>query len=518
MVLQQAPVLDDLRPERIAKVSFQVGDSPLKRQWPAAIVPSKFTLWVLSFPVLPCFPELAPVNSPSRSGVFQASTDERLEAYAESISFDKRLYRQDIRGSIAHAEMLSTVGLISGEEFSLIRDTLREIETELDDDKLKIQFELEDIHMHIEQALIDRIGDVGRKLHTARSRNDQVSTDTRMWIRQALDSVDELLVELQKAFHGRCAADADVILPAYTHLQRAQPVLAAHYWLAYIEKFQRDRERIADCRRRVNQCSLGVAAVAGTTLPIDREQTAKELEFEGITANSLDTSSDRDFILESAFVLSVIASHLSGWAEEWILWSTVEFNFLKMPQQFCTGSSIMPQKINPDTLELTRGKSARVMGNLQTLMLLVKNLPLAYNRDLQEDKPPLFDSFDTVIAMLQLATPIVVGSELQRESISSRLEHGYLDATTLMEWMIKKGIPQRTAHHVVGAIVGEAMQSSVALCELSLAEMQQHCDQLDETVFDVLGSKNAVAAFVSYGSTAPDQVQSQIEAWGKRLS
>ena len=344
MVLQQAPVLDDLRPERIAKVTFQVGDSPLKRQWPAAIVPSKFTLWVLSFPVLPCFPELAPVNSPSRSGVFQASTDERLEAYAESISFDKRLYRQDIRGSIAHAEMLSTVGLISGEEFSLIRDTLREIETELDDDKLKIQFELEDIHMHIEQSLIDRIGDVGRKLHTARSRNDQVSTDTRMWIRQALDSVDELLVELQKAFHGRCAADADVILPAYTHLQRAQPVLAAHYWLAYIEKFQRDRERIADCRRRVNQCSLGVAAVAGTTLPIDREQTAKELEFEGITANSLDTSSDRDFILESAFVLSVIASHLSGWAEEWILWSTVEFNFLKMPQQFCTGSSIMPQK------------------------------------------------------------------------------------------------------------------------------------------------------------------------------
>ncbi len=266
--------------------------------------------------------------------------------------------------------------------------------------------------MHVEQALIDRIGDVGRKLHTARSRNDQVSTDIRMWVRDALDQIDARLEALQRAFLGRCDADFDVILPAYTHLQRAQPVLAPHYWLAYIEKFARDRERIADCRRRVNQCSLGVAAVAGTTLPIDREQTAQLLDFEGVTANSLDTSSDRDFMLESAFVLSVIASHLSGWAEEWILWSTVEYNFIKMPQAFCTGSSIMPQKVNPDTLELTRGKSARVMGNLQTLMLLVKNLPMAYNRDLQEDKPPLFDSFDTVTAMLDLAAPIVAGQRV----------------------------------------------------------------------------------------------------------
>ncbi len=415
------------------------------------------------------------MKSPSRSGVFQANADTRMEAFAESISFDRRLYRHDIRGSIAHAEMLASVGLISSPEFVQIRDTLREIEKELDADALPIRFELEDIHMHIEQALIDRIGDVGRKLHTARSRNDQVSTDIRMWVRDALDALDARLEAVQRAFLGRCERDFYVILPAYTHLQRAQPVLAPHYWLAYIEKFARDRERIADCRRRVNRCSLGVAAVAGTTLPIDRYQTAELLDFESVTANSLDTSSDRDFMLETAFVLSLIASHLSGWAEEWILWSTVEYNFIKLPQEFCTGSSIMPQKVNPDALELTRGKSARVMGNLQTLMLLVKNLPMAYNRDLQEDKPPIFDSFDTVMAMLQLAEPIVAGSELQREAIADRLERGYLDATTLMEWMMRKGTPQRRAHHLVGAIVGEAMQRGVALADLPIEVMRAHC-------------------------------------------
>lgn len=441
-----------------------------------------------------------------------------MEAFAESISFDSRLYRQDIRGSIAHAEMLATVGLITAEECQQIQQGLREIERELDQGKLPIRFELEDIHMHIEQALIDRLGDVGRKLHTARSRNDQVSTDLRMWVRDALDALDVKLAALQRAFLGRCERDFYVILPAYTHLQRAQPVLAPHYWLAYIEKFARDRERIADCRRRVNRCSLGVAAVAGTTLPIDRQQTARLLEFEDVTANSLDTSSDRDFVLEAAFVLSVIASHLSGWAEEWILWSTVEYGFLKLPQEFCTGSSIMPQKVNPDALELTRGKSARVMGNLQTLMLLIKNLPLAYNRDLQEDKPPLFDSFDTVMAMLGLAEPIVAGSELQREAIAERLERGYLDATTLMEWLMQRGTPQRRAHHVVGAIVGEAMGRGLALKELPIEVMQLHAPEIDPTIYDSLGTKQAVAAFVSYGSTAPDQVRAQITRWTRLLA
>jgi len=457
------------------------------------------------------------VTSPSRSGVFQAKTDSRLEAFAESISFDHRLFRHDIRGSIAHAEMLASVGLISDEEFEQIRDGLVEIEAEIAAGRLEMRPELEDIHMHIEQALIDRIGDIGRKLHTARSRNDQVSTDLRMWIRDALDRVDDLLADLQRAFLCRCETDFDVILPAYTHLQRAQPVLAPHYYLAYVEKFARDRQRIAECRCRVNQSSLGVAAVAGTTLPIDRDQTARTLGFEGVTANSLDTSSDRDFVLETTFVLSMIASHLSGWAEEWILWSTVEFNFIKIPQGFCTGSSIMPQKINPDTLELTRGKSARVMGNLQTLMLLIKNLPLAYNRDLQEDKPPLFDSFDTVEAMLELASPIVADAELQRSSIAARLEQGYLDATALMEWMIGKGIPQRKAHHLVGAIVGEAAQRSIPLAELPLDVMQSHASEIDSSVYDCLGSENAVKALVSYGSSGPEQVRQQIERSKKEL-
>ena len=377
--------------------------------------------------------------------------------------------------------------------------------------------ELEDIHMHIESALIERLGDVGRKLHTARSRNDQVNTDLRLWLRDAIDELDALLLELQRAFLSRCDRDEDVILPAYTHMQRAQPVLAPHYWLCYVEKYQRDRERLADCRRRVNVCGLGAAACAGTTLPIDRESTAQELGFERVAANSIDISSDRDFVLEAAFVLAMIAGHLSGWAEEWILWSTVEFNFIKLPRQFCTGSSIMPQKINPDTLELTRGKSARVLGNLQTLMVLVKGLPLAYNRDLQEDKPPLFDSVDTVRACLELAIPIVEGAELQHDSIASRLDKGYLDATTLMEHLILKGIPQRTAHHLVGKLVAIAQESGVCLRELTDSQLKTAHPDLDGSLRQVLGAEQAVKAYQSYGSSNPERVREQLNRWRKQL-
>ncbi len=455
--------------------------------------------------------------SPSRSGVFSAGTDKRLEAFSESISFDYRLYRQDIRGSIAHARMLAQQGLISHEEFRQLEGTLRDIEEEIAHGKMPFRHELEDIHMHIESALIERLGDVGRKLHTARSRNDQVNTDFRLWIRDALDDLDEMLQELQQAFLSRCERDIEVILPAYTHMQRAQPVLAAHYWLCYIEKLQRDRERLADCRARVNVCGLGAAACAGTTLPIDRDMTAHELGFERVAANSLDVSSDRDFVLESAFVLAMIAEHLSGWAEEWILWSTVEFNFIKLPHQFCTGSSIMPQKINPDTLELTRGKSARVLGNLQTLMVLIKGLPLAYNRDLQEDKPPLFDSFETVGACLSLAIPIVRGAELQRESIAGRLDRGYLDATTLMEHLILKGIPQRTAHHLVGKLVGMAQESGVSLSGLSDQQLQLAHPDLDGSLREALGTEQAVKAYQSYGSSNPDRVLQQILRWREQL-
>jgi argininosuccinate lyase len=414
--------------------------------------------------------------------------------------------------------MLARVGVLTDDEKNQIVEGLTQIGWEIAAGRFEFKQELEDVHMNIERALVDRIGDVGRKLHTGRSRNDQVSLDFRMWVREAIDGIDQLLADLQRAFVGRAAQDEGVILPGYTHLQRAQPVLAAHYWLAYVEKYQRDRDRLADCRKRVNLLPLGTAAMAGTTIPIDRDMVARDLGFEGLVANSLDSSSDRDFAIEYVAALSLIAVHLSGWAEEWILWSTTEFNFIKLPQQFCTGSSIMPQKINPDVLELTRGKSARVIGSLQSLLVLTKGLPLAYNRDLQEDKPPLFDSFDTVEACLELAAPLVAGAELRRDSIAERLEKGYLDATTLMESMIAKGTPQRTAHHAVGAIVALAVRKGVPLAKLTLEEMRTHAPDIDESIYDCLGAANAVAAFTSEGSTAPARVAEQVAAWTKRLN
>ena len=349
-------------------------------------------------------------------GVFDEATDRRVEKFTQSVAFDRRLYAQDVRGSIAHAHMLAKIGILSDDERHQIVTGLEQIQQEIASGGFQFRDELEDVHMNIERTLVERIGDTGRKLHTGRSRNDQISTDLRLWVRDQIDGLGGLLRDLQRAFVGRAAKDDGVILPGYTHMQRAQPVLAAHYWLAYCEKFERDRERLADCRRRVNQLPLGTAALAGTTIPIDRQMVADELEFEGVVANSLDSSSDRDFALEFAFCLTMVAEHLSGWAEEWILWSTIEFGFLRLPQQFCTGSSIMPQKINPDVLELIRGKTGRVVGNLTALLVLVKGLPLAYNRDLQEDKEPLFDSVDTVRACLELAAAVVAGAELNRAS------------------------------------------------------------------------------------------------------
>lgn len=452
------------------------------------------------------------------SGVFEQATDRRVEQFTESVSFDRRLYAQDIEGSVAHARMLAKVGLLTADECQQIEQGLAEIRLEIEQGRFEFRIELEDVHMHIERALIDRIGDVGRKLHTARSRNDQVSTDLRLWVRAAIDEIDARLVDAQKALVGRCDRDADVILPGYTHMQRAQPVLAPHYWLAYCEKFERDRLRLADCRHRVNMLSLGAAALAGTSLPIDRDEVARQLGFEGVMANSLDVSSDRDFAIEFAFVLTLIAEHLSTWAEEWILWSTCEFNFLKLPQAFCTGSSIMPQKVNPDVLELTRGKTARVVGNLQALLVLVKGLPLAYNRDLQEDKERIFDSFDTVRMSLELAAPLMAGAELNREAITERLDRGYLDATTLMEHLIHRGIPQRTAHGVVGQLVRKAMNQRVRLCDLPMTDFREACGDLDETIYEVLGVDKAVSAMKSYGSTAPDQVARQVAHWKQRLA
>jgi argininosuccinate lyase len=456
-------------------------------------------------------------------GVFQEATDRRVEEFTQSVSFDQRLYAHDIRGSIAHARMLAKTGVITTEECRQIVTGLEQIGHDIAAGQFQFRRELEDVHMNIERALIDRIGDVGRKLHTGRSRNDQVSTDLRLWCRDQIDAISAAIVELQRAFVGRADRDAGVILPGYTHLQRAQPVLAAHYWLAYCEKLQRDRERLADCRRRVNQLPLGTAALAGTTIPIDRQMVADELGFEGILANSLDSSGDRDFVLELASVLATIAVHLSGWAEEWILWSTTEFGFLRLPQQFCTGSSIMPQKINPDVLELIRGKAGRVIGNLTSVLVLIKGLPLAYNRDLQEDKERLFDSVDTVLACLESAAPLVAGAALNREADHSvvpaaRLDRGYLDATTLMEHLILRGVPQRTAHEIIGRLVATAMQRGVPLADLPLEEFQSAHASLDKSVFDVLGVEHAVEAFTSFGSTNPKQVEQHLAAWRERLN
>ncbi len=450
-------------------------------------------------------------------GVFDQATDRRVEEFTESVSFDRRLYAHDITGSIAHAQMLAKVGLISPEECQQIEQGLAEIRQEIEQGNFPFRSEWEDIHMHIERALIEKIGDTGRKLHTARSRNDQVATDMRLWVREAIDQIDARLVELQRALVGRCDGDIDVILPGYTHMQRAQPVLAPHYWLAYCEKYERDRQRLADCRVRVNVLGLGSAALAGTSLPIDRAFVAERLGFDAVAANSLDVSSDRDFVIEFAFALALVAEHLSTWAEEWILWSTAEFNFLKLPQAFCTGSSIMPQKVNPDVLELTRGKTARVVGNLQTLLVLVKGLPLAYNRDLQEDKPPLFDSFDTVQASLELAAPLAAGAELNRPAIAERLARGHLDATTLMEYLIRRNIPQRTAHGLVGQLVRKALDRGVRLADLSVEEFQEAHADLDESIYDVLGVEKAIAAMTSEGSTAPDRVRQQVAHWKEKL-
>jgi argininosuccinate lyase len=451
-------------------------------------------------------------------GRFAGETDRRVEAFTESISFDRRLFAQDIRGSIAHARMLQRVGLLTVDECQEIERGLSEIRAEIEGGRFAFVLEREDIHMHIEAALIEKLGDAGRKLHTARSRNDQVVTALKLWTREALDRIDAGLMGLQRALMDSAGRHRDLILPGYTHMQRAQPVLAAHYFLAYVEKLERDRSRLADGRKRLNVLPLGAAALAGTSLPIDRNLVAEELGFEGVAANSLDVSSDRDFAVESVFVLTLIAEHLAGWAEEWILWSTQEFGFLALPDAICTGSSIMPQKKNPDVLELIRGRCARVVGDLTTLLVLIKGLPLAYNRDLQEDKEPLFDAFDTVEACLELASVVVQGARFRADRIAERLDEGFLDATTLMEYLIARDVPQRTAHEIIGRLVGLCERRGLKrLVDLSDTDLAAADPRLGAEVRGILGVENAVRAFRSYGSTAPAEVEKQLEWWRAKL-
>ncbi len=457
------------------------------------------------------------MNQKAWGGRFAAPTDKKVEQFTESISVDRRLWQHDIAGSIAHAQMLAEVGLIAAEESKQITAGLEQIGREIEAGTFEFRTDREDIHMHIESVLVERLGDVGRKLHTGRSRNDQVATDLRMWTRDAMDEVDRLIVELQRAFLRAAERERDVILPGYTHLQRAQPVLAPHYFLAYVEKFDRDRMRLADCRRRVNVLPLGAAALAGTSLPIDRESVRKKLGFDAIAANSIDATSDRDFAVEFVFCLTMIAEHLGGWAEEWVLWSTTEFGFIELPDAYCTGSSIMPQKKNPDVLELIRGKTGRVIGSLQMLLVLVKGLPLAYNRDLQEDKPPMFDTFDTVAACLDLAGLVVSGAKLRRDRIAARIEHGFLDATTLMEYLIQRNVPMRQAHDVVGKLVQLCECRGCRLADLTRADFAAAHAAIGEDVRNALGVANAVRAFQSLGSTGRSQVDEQLASWKKRL-
>ena len=452
-------------------------------------------------------------------GRFGAGTDRRVEQFTESISFDRRLFEHDIQGSTAHARMLAHVGLLTADECQQIVRGLSEIRAEIESGRFPFVLEREDVHMHIEAALIEKLGDVGRKLHTGRSRNDQVATDVKLWARAALDRVADRLLALQRAFVASAERHQGIILPGYTHMQRAQPILAAHYFLAYVEKLERDRGRLLDCRKRLNVLPLGAAALAGTSLPIDRTHVAEALGFDDVAANSLDVSSDRDFALESVFVLTLIAEHLAGWAEEWVLWSTQEFSFLALPDAICTGSSIMPQKKNPDVLELIRGRSARVIGDLTTLLVLVKGLPLAYNRDLQEDKEPLFDAFDTVEACLDLAAVVVEGASLRADRIAARLDEGYLDATTLMEHLILQGVPQRTAHELIGHLVGECERRGLKrLADLPDDDFTRAHPALGPGVKSVLGVANAVKAFQSYGSTAPGEVEKQLKRWKEKLA
>jgi argininosuccinate lyase len=452
------------------------------------------------------------------SGRFGEKTDSRVEEFTQSISFDHRLFKQDIQGSIAHANMLAVVGLLTMTECQQIVRGLSEIQAEIECNRFPFVRQHEDIHMHIEAALIERLGDVGRKLHTGRSRNDQVATDLKLWVRDALDRVDARIESLQRSLVLAGRRYRHLILPGYTHMQRAQPILAAHFFLAYVEKLERDRARLADCRKRLNALPLGAAALAGTSLPIDRDHVARELGFDRVAANSLDISSDRDFAIEAVFGLTLVAEHLSGWAEEWILWNTQEFAFLTLPDAICTGSSIMPQKKNPDVLELIRGRSARVIGSLTTLLVLVKGLPLAYNRDLQEDKEPIFDAFDTVESCLELAAIVVEGVTFRPDRIKERLNEGFLDATTVMEFLIARQVPQRTAHEVIGRLVGLCdCRGLKHLADLTDAELLEAHPQLGPQVRDWLGVENTVNAFRSYGSTAPAEVEKQLDRWEKKL-
>ncbi len=450
-------------------------------------------------------------------GRFAEGTDVSVEAFTSSIQVDKRLYPYDIEGSIAHCRMLAKVGVITDDEASQLVQGLGRIKRDLDHGKFEFDDSLEDIHMHIEARLLQDVGKVAQKLHTARSRNDQVALDTRMFLREATDRVITGLRQLCRILIELADAHLDTVMPGYTHLQRAQPVLLAHHWMAYYEMFSRDAERFNDGLARTNVMPLGAAALAGTTYPIDREYTAQLLDFPRISANSLDTVSDRDYIMEFLSAASICMVHFSRMSEEFVLWSTTEFSFIELPDAFATGSSIMPQKKNPDIPELVRGKTGRVFGDLVTLLTLVKALPLSYNRDMQEDKPSLFNSVDILLASIDIFCRMLPKIKINADKMRQAASIGYLNATDMADYLVGCGVPFRKAHDIVGKAVAYALDKHKELHELSLKELQQFSKAIHKEIFDHLTLEQMILRRLSAGGTAGQNVRAAIEQARKDL-
>jgi len=449
-------------------------------------------------------------------GRFSEGTDRLVESFTESVSFDWRLYRHDIAGSIAHARMLAKVGVLTPREAAKIAAGLQAILGEIESGKFRWDPALEDVHMNIEARLTRRLGELGKKLHTARSRNDQVATDLRLYVRASIDEIDALLARCGDRLLDLAQREADSILPGFTHLQVAQPVTVGHHLLAWREMLERDRGRLRDCRRRVNVLPLGAAALAGTPYPLDRAYTAKLLGFEAVAENSLDAVSDRDFAIEFVAACALILVHLSRMSEELVLWSNPLFGFVDLPDRFCTGSSIMPQKKNPDVPELIRGKSGRVIGDLQALLVLMKGQPLAYNRDNQEDKTSLFDATDTVSACLRVFGEMVPAIRFNRDACRAAAAKGHATATDLADYLVRKGLPFRDAHHVVGSAVGYAVRKGVDLGDLKLDELQRFSTLIGDDVYARLTLEGSVAARRHVGGTAPGQVRAAIRRARRR--
>ncbi|KXU38856.1 argininosuccinate lyase [Ventosimonas gracilis] len=457
-------------------------------------------------------------HSPSRGGRFNEAVDAFVERFTASVGFDQRLWRHDIQGSIAHASMLAEIGVLTKDECEAIHNGLNRIAGEIERGEFIWRIQDEDVHMNIEKRLTALIGEAGKKLHTGRSRNDQVATDIRLWLRDEIDQILKTLTRLQQGLLNQAEAHADCIMPGFTHLQTAQPVTFGHHLLAWFEMLCRDRERLLDCRRRVNRMPLGSAALAGTSYPIDREITCRLLGFEAICANSLDAVADRDFAIEFCAAASLCLLHLSRFSEELVLWTSAQFQFIELPDRFCTGSSIMPQKKNPDVPELVRGKSGRVFGDLMSLLTLMKGQPLAYNKDNQEDKEPLFDAADTLHDCLRAFADMLTNIRPLRENMLEAARRGFSTATDLADYLVRKGLAFRDSHEIVGAAVQYAAAQNKDLAELPLEALQGFSAAIEADVFAVLTLEGSVAARDHLGGTAPAQVRAAVIRGRQRLA